>query len=152
MPLDLFSKTKLPDEIPACLIPVIGKLSACQNQTQCLNLAYDILSQKFYGRHIKTYSRFWEVWKNNIEKLWNQEGFLHCTNLNFLLRFLLVKSGWFTEENIQLQWTNYLFISPHQYALVKADKKIIPVDIWAKFIGIPIGDYAHGFHRQSEKF
>jgi hypothetical protein len=151
MPLDAFKKTKLPTEIPLALTTTIKQLSDCQSQTACLNLAYDILSQRFYGRRAKTYSQFWKVWQNNVETVWEKEGFLHCTNINFLLRFLLVKSGWFKDEEIKLKWTSYLFISPHQYVTVEADKKIITVDIWAKFIGIQIGDYAHGFHSQSKE-
>jgi hypothetical protein len=150
MPLNAFGKTKLPDEIPAIFSEVIDDLKKCATSNECLEKTYDILSHRFHGQHIKTYTRIWELQEKNIEILWKKKGFMHCTNINYLLRFLLVKSGWFEENNIQLKWTFYLYISPHQYAIVTADKKAIPVDIWAKFIGIRLGDYAHGFHLRSK--
>jgi hypothetical protein len=150
MPLDLFSKTKIPDEIPENFISVINQLSYCQNQTDCLNLAYEVLSQKFHGEHIKTCTRFWKIWQSDIGKLWDEIGFMHCTNINYLLRFILVKSKWFKDEDIKLRWTLYLYFLPHQYAVVQVNSRKIPVDIWAKTLGIKLGDYAHQLHTKTK--
>ncbi|NLC31349.1 MAG: hypothetical protein GX765_04845 [Candidatus Moranbacteria bacterium] len=86
------------------------------------------------------------VFKKDVCFLWNQDGFLHCTNINYLARILLIESGFFKEEDIVLKWTLVWYISPHQYLRVKMiDDEFINVDIWAKNYKIEFGDYARGF-------
>lgn len=60
---------------------------------------------------------------------------------------LLMKSGHFTDDDIETRWTLLWFVSPHQYLRVRLDnEQWANVDVWANVYGIPFGDYAHGFH------
>lgn len=146
MPLDFFSKTKLPEIIPQEIGGAIVELKNTSDKRECLKKAYDILSEKYHGQRVATYLKLFVVLSRSIEGLWQRNGFMHCTNINFLLRFLLVKSGHFSEQDVRLRWTTIWYISPHQYVQVNTDGQWINIDIWAKTYGIKFGDYAHGFH------
>jgi hypothetical protein len=69
-------------------------------------------------------------------------GFLHCTSLNFILKYVLIKSWKFSQKEIQYKWTLIWWFSPHQYVKVRNKN----IDIWAKKYKIPFWDYARYFH------
>ncbi|MFH1191889.1 MAG: hypothetical protein V1655_00235 [bacterium] len=102
------------------------------------------------GYKFRTYLRWYEHFISDVDWLWEKSGFLHCTNFNYFLRILLVKSGFFQSEDIISTWTLLYGISPHQYLKIKINgQKFIAVDLWGKVYGIKFGDYAHGFHLKS---
>lgn len=55
---------------------------------------------------------------------------MHCTNMNFLLRVMAVKSGLFNERDVRLRLANTWYIAQHQYLEVKLGKKKIALDPW----------------------
>jgi len=122
----------------------IKKLKKAKNKKECLNMAYDIVSKKYHGERIKTYIRIWELSYFNIKKLWLRKGFLHCTNINKVMKYLLVKSGHFKNSEIKKKWT-IIVISPHQYLQINLDGQKVNVDVWGKKLGIKFGKYAHGY-------
>ncbi|MFA6184107.1 MAG: hypothetical protein WC682_03315 [Parcubacteria group bacterium] len=146
MPLDLFSKTRLPQKLPVEMEEVVNDLKKSFSKEDCLKKVYDILNKKYQGARVMTYLRFPAIFKNDINFFWNQNGFLHCTNINYIARILLIKSNFFKEDDIILKWTLIWYISPHQYLRVKVTQnKFINMDVWAKNYGISFGDYAKGF-------
>ena len=146
MPLDFFSKTPIPKKLPSEIIDVVDDLRKSSSKEECLQKVYDLLGNKYQGARVQTYLKLPLAFKKDIYFFWNKKGFLHCTNMNYLARILLVKSGFFKEEDIILKWTLIWYISPHQYLKVKvAENKFINMDIWAKNYGINFGDYAKGF-------
>jgi len=67
--------------------------------------------------------------------------------MNYLLRVLLIKSGWFTDDDIELKITLIWGVSIHQYVKIKINEdKFINVDIWGANNNIEFGDHAHWFH------
>ena len=146
MPLELFSKSPLPDVLPEEMQAIVNELKQSPNQEACLRKAYNILITKYRGVRVKTYTRLFEAFTRDLGKLWRKNGFLHCTNINYVLRALLITSGWFKEADIRLVWTQIWLISPHQYLQVKVGEQWINIDIWAYVYGIKFGDNAHGFH------
>lgn len=146
MPLDLFSKTPIPDVLPDEMRETISDISNSSDKKDCLKKAYGILAAKYRGYKIKTYTKLFEIFLRDLAALWGRSGFLHCTNINYLLRILLVKSGFFTDDDIRLRWTLVWYISPHQYVQVKVGNQWINVDIWAHAYGVKLGDYARGFY------
>jgi len=146
MPLDLCSKTPIPDVLPGEMQKIINEIKKSLNKEECLKMTYDILVAKYRGNRIKTYMKLFDVFKHYIDMLWSKNGFLHCTNINYVMRTLLIKSNFFKEDDIRLKWTLIWYVSPHQYLQVKVDDKWINVDIWAYVYGIKFGDNAHGFH------
>ena len=132
--------------IPAEMEATVQKLKASRDKKDCLVKTYGILSQKYHGYRFKTYARFLDLFRWDIRATWKANGFLHCTYMNYLLKILLVRSGFFKEEDIRFKWTLIWFVSPHQYVKVKlSESEWVDVDIWARIYGIPFGSHAHGF-------
>ena len=146
MPLNLFFKTPLPETLPEEMRSVIDDLEKSRDKKECLKKVYELLTEKYHGDRMKTYSHFFSVFTKDPGVLWQQSGFLHCTNLNYLARILLVRSGFFAEEDLRLSWTLIWYASPHQYLQVRLDNTWIDIDLWGRTYGIPFGDHAHGFH------
>lgn len=146
MPIDLFSKTPLPQELPEEMKMTINELSRSASQEECLKKAYAVMTARFHGLRGTTYFLFWRLFIKDAAKLWKQKGFMQCTNLNYLMRILLVKSGFFSEEDIELKWTAIWYFSPHQYLRIRLGGKFVNIDIWGRHAGIEFGDYTHGFH------
>jgi hypothetical protein len=136
-----------PKRIPKSMQQRITILKKTKTQTACTKKAYGFLSTKYHGNRINTYLKLHELFQSDINTLWKKKGFLHCTNINYLLRILLIKSGHFADQDLQPTWTLTWFISPHQYLKVKLkNKKKIDIDLWAKIYGTPYGKYASGFN------
>lgn len=94
-----------------------------------------------------TYLRLHHLTIKDVNKLWRKNGFMHCTNVNYVMKFLLVKSGFFEESDIIQQWTQVWYISPHQYLKIRIkDNQFVNIDIWGKVYGINFGDFAKGFY------
>lgn len=146
MPLDLFKKTSIPEQLPDKMLNVIAELKKSSNKEDCLKFAYEILNKKYRGYRVKTYIKIFDIFSKDITKIWQKNGFLHCTNINYVTRTLLVKSGHFNDNEIKIKWTFVWYISPHQYLQVKINNSRINIDIWGKVFGIKFGDYARGFH------
>ena len=126
---------------------VVDKLKKSKNKEDCLKRVYDILSKKYVGDRLKTYTRLFDLIVSDINKLWSKKGFMHCTNINYLMRILLVNSGLFKDEDIKSKWTLIWYFSPHQYLKVRlSQNKFVNVDVWGKVYRIKFGDYAHGFN------
>ena len=126
---------------------VIQNLKQASDKEVCLRRAYDVLTAKYRGYRLKTYTNLSDLFVRDPRKLWERSGFLHCTKLNQLMKFLLVQSGQFTSEDIQIKWTAVWYVSPHQYLMVDVgNNRFINVDLWGKAYGIFFGDYARGFH------
>jgi hypothetical protein len=124
---------------------VIASLRSCSSKNECLHCAYDVLTTRYHGDRLKTVGRLWQLYPSSMSSLWKRKGFLHCTNANRLLHFLLIESGHFTDHDIKLPWTIILPGSPHQYLRARIGKAWINVDIWAKAYGIAFGSYAKGW-------
>jgi hypothetical protein len=141
------SKTSIPESLPEGMQMVIEQLKNSLNQEDCLKNAYEIMTKKYRGYRVKTYSQLYKVFESDLEKMWERNGFMHCHSLNYLMRILLVKSGHFENGAIENRWTAIWYISPHQYLNVRLENgNSVNVDIWGAVYGIEFGDYAHGFH------
>ncbi len=146
MPLDMFGKTPVADTLPSEMQETINKLKESKNKEDCLKHSYEILIKKYKGHRVQTYAKLFGIFSNDIVKFWDKQGFLHCTNINYVMRTLLVRSGFFTDDEIKIKWTLVWYTSPHQYLQIKIDNSDINIDIWSYAYGIKYNDYAYGFH------
>ena len=124
----------------------VKKLKKTKSKEECLMQAYQIVSEKYRGYRFRTYTRFWELFAYNVSKLWKKSGFMHCTNINRVLKELLIRSGHFDNSQVKKKWTLVYYISPHQYLQVDFNGKKINVDVWGKYYGVKFGEYTHGFN------
>lgn len=140
-------RVRLPSDITDELV-ALRKLSS---KGEALRYAYDLLCAKYQGFPIGTPLKLNVLFSMDIASLWRRNGPQYCTNMNYLLEILLVKSGWFTKEDIRLHWTILRLFSPHQYVSVQVrPNNWVAIDIWGSAHGISFGDHAHGFHIRSE--
>jgi len=143
---NLFWKKKLPDKIPKVIQLIIQELKRSENQMDCLKKTYAILTSKYHGQKLGTFLRFFNLFTTDLEKIWKKSGPLHCTTFNYLFRVLLVRSGFFNEQDLEQKITFIYYISIHQYLKVKVNSNYVNIDGWAKIYGVKFGDYSHGFH------
>jgi hypothetical protein len=144
---NLFSKKPIPDKLPKDMENVIRRLKKCRTKKDCVRKAYDAMVERFEGRKWHTWLKFKEIfiWDPNIT--WPRGGFIHCTNMNYLLRVLLIKSGKFTEKDIKWRIAWVYGFHLHQYSKIRvAKKKHIKVDVWGYFFNVPFGKYAYNFN------
>lgn len=141
----LFSKQPIGEITNPDLLQAIGYVKKASSKKEALDRAFEIITKRYQGYHFQTYIYFWKAFENDPNKLWKRTGFMHCTHQNFLLRLLLVKSGWFSESDIKLGNSLVWYISPHQYLKIKIDNKIIAADPWNHRFGVPLGFFATGF-------
>ena len=144
---NFLSKTKIPKNLPEEMQKTINEIKLSPNQEQCLRKTYEVMINKYRGYRFKTYIRLFQIFTFDVQKLWGRTGFIHCHNANYLMRILLVKSGFFNNNDINNRWALIWYISPHQYLRIKLDNgQYANIDIWGATYEIKFGDYAHGFH------
>lgn len=129
----------------------VTELRRQDSAAAALQRAYEILGNRYRGQRWATLTRFPELFVTSETRLWPATGFMHCTNINRLLRSLLLASGYFQEDDIRSRWTLIWFFSPHQYLCVRAEGRWIDVDVWARIFGIRFGDHAWGFHKTKSR-
>lgn len=143
---NFFKKEVIPDITNLNLIAAIDTVRKSSSKKEALDKAYQQIISRYRGYRFLTYTLFWRIFEADPNKLWNRRKFLHCTQQNYLLRTLLVKSGWFTENDIKLGFSLVWYFSPHQYLKIKNDStNYIAVDPWTHHFGVPMGFYASGF-------
>lgn len=142
---NFFGRERIPEVLPKSMQKIVDILKKTGSKKKCLQKAYDVISKKFEGVGIKEKIKI--IFNNNTDEIWNGDGKLHCTNLNFILKVLLIKSGFFNEKDVVFKYTLIRYFSPHQYLWVRVeDDKWIKADMWAGTRGMKLGDYAHKFH------
>ncbi len=144
---NLFGKLPIPKKIPKSMEKKIKEFAKDNNKGKFVKRCFDFLVSIHHGSRINMILKFVDLYRNNINYIWNHRGFFHCTTLNYILRIMLVKSNLFKDEDIELKISNTLYIAPHQYMKIKMDNgKFLNVDVWAYQFGIDFNDYGHGFH------
>ncbi|MGB0757096.1 MAG: hypothetical protein ACPGO5_01445 [Patescibacteria group bacterium] len=145
-------KLKTHTNISSEMQELIEGLKGLPSKEDCLLKVYTYLSDKYHGSRVKTYTRVYELLYTDIDELWKKTGYLHCTNINYLAKYLLVHSGHFEEADISLKWTRVWFISPHQYLKIRMNDNVyVNIDVWAKIYGVGYGDFAKGIILKSKK-
>ena len=145
---NLITKQKIPEKIPQEMEEKIKEFKLKSiNKEDYLKDCFYFLANRFKPSRLNVILKINEVFKINLDYLWNKKGHIHCTSLNYLFRIMLVKSLLFKEEDIKLKLTNTWLIAPHQYLQIIINKeKVINIDLWAYGFGIKYGDHSHGFH------
>lgn len=144
---NLFHKDHIPNKLPEDMQRVVNILKRSRSKEACIRKAYDILTRKYKGYRIQTYTKLPQAFDRDVNVLWRRRGFIHCHNFNYLMRILLIKSGKFTTRDIRIRLAMIWYVSIHQYLRIRINKrKFINVDLWGRNHGIKLGGYAHGFH------
>lgn len=145
-----FKKDSLPKNIPVGWQKEIEFLkNKANNAEEFLFLTYNYLGQKYSYKSRPFFRRF-KIFPNfrtlflGLDELYRRKGFMHCTQLNFLLCLFLINSGFFKEEDIRLKHVFVNFFI-HQYAQVHLNNKWVDVDIFDYSNGLKIGEHLKTF-------
>ncbi len=136
-----FSKDPLPDKLPASLKREISRLKKHKSREAFVKGVYDVLSRKYYGRHLFVLFNLHLLFTRDISKVWAHSGYLPCTQICHLFRIFLVKSGLFSDEDVRLKTTVSCALI-HQYLQVRLKGGWVSVDVWAKGLGRKFGEHA----------
>ncbi len=140
-----FAKEPIPPITNRDLQQAITRVKQAVSLMAAIQMALDIMADKYCSRHFMTYLLLYRLFEKDPNKLWQRSGFLHCTQQNYLLRVLLIKSGWLTENQIHLNYSLVWYISPHQFLRLILPTRPVAVDPWNYDQGVPLGCYAVGF-------
>jgi hypothetical protein len=146
-----FSKSPIPQHIDQSITKVVAELKKNTTPESYLKGAYDYITTHYESGRLNTFLRLFDLYAPGLTNLWRRKGFMHCTNQNFLLAVLLVRSGFFTDSDIKLKWTLISYYSPHEYLKVKVGNHWVEVDCWARQYGVGFGKHAYGFNTTTHK-
>ena len=144
---NLLSKAKIPRRLPSEMKKEVKKLKKLKSSSAVLREAYNFIAETFgkYSRRHMVVARFFRLFLKDVGALWSYkykgDHFLHCLQLNYLLRVLLIKSGKFKEKDIGLVDIFHMPFSIHQYLVVRVGKKWVDVDVWYSKLGVPFGQH-----------
>ncbi len=137
-------KEPLPTRFPRALEVAAGQLSdRCETPYAYIKQAVlFVLSHNHAGRLQGLV--FWrQVFKQDMQWLAAHKGFLHENHLNHLLRVLLSKSAFFSDEDIRFRYT-LLNLRLHVYLQVQVAGQWYDVDVAAYWRGKRLGTHAWG--------
>jgi hypothetical protein len=78
----LFYKSALPEQISDDIAETCHELKGYEDKLEVLQKAYEIVTTRFEGGRVKTFSKLYDLVSTSTEDLWNRTGFVHCTNQN----------------------------------------------------------------------
>ena len=139
---NLFYKKSLPESVPKELQNAVSKVKRAKTRREALKIAYKIITSKYFGAVVPTYTKFTRLFGWDIKSVWKEKGYMHCTKHNYIMRFLLVKSGWFKERDIKQKVIRLCYASPHQYLQVRVNGAWVDVDCWGKSYDVPFGRHS----------
>ncbi|MFP4515109.1 MAG: hypothetical protein ACLFNO_03855 [Parcubacteria group bacterium] len=143
---NFFKKEPLPKELNHTFITIVEHLNSFDDKEEALREAHQIVATRFKSSRFKILIMCKRGFIKDPEKMWEKK-FLYCFQVNYLLRMLLVKSKWFTEEDIKLKFSCVYYMVPHQYLKIKlSENEYMNVDPWGYDLGVKFGDYLYGFH------
>ena len=139
-----FRPDPIPEEIPSSLKVKINELrTRAKTKQEFLELAFDYIGNKYHSERFNTFLKFNYLFKD-LDDIFSRQGFIPCTQSNFLMRIFLIKSGFFKNNEIRRRHVFVNFVL-HQYLQVKIDNKWIDVDVGEKCRNLPIGKHLKYF-------
>jgi len=134
----------IPDKIPPNMEKTIKDLSAKSNSPyEFLENSYTYIGSKYHAERLKTFLLFGDLFKP-LSEIWKKDGFAHCTQLCYIMKIFLIKSGFFSPSDIKTKHT-FVNLCIHQYLQVKIDKNWIDVDVGEKSNNMTIGNHLKWF-------
>lgn len=132
---------QLPKRVSKDIQTAINQVKATKSKDAAVKKAYSLIHKQFRGGKVETYSKLFYLFKTDINRIWKEGDFVHCTTMNYFLRILLVKSGKFKDAEITNHWTLSMWFSPHQFIRISN----YDVDMWGSYYNVPFGKHAVGF-------
>jgi hypothetical protein len=142
-------KIVVPEKVNDDFTKTVRALSAQEPDVlRFLQALMDNLKERYITTRHQSDFMPWILFRRNIDKIWHQKGYNQsCNVLNFVFKTMIIKSGRFTEKEVQEKLT-WVKLSIHQYLEIKMkDGSIVYVDPWGYLSGrTKLGQYASGIN------
>ena len=143
---NLFSKLPIPKRVPEELERRIADLAQGATPEVFLRRAFDWIVETWGGPRFGLFSKLGRLFVIDLRDIIHTKGYMHCTTMNYLLRVMAVRSGFFKDEDIEQVLTHSWYVAPHQYLRVRlGGGKTITLDPWNYQFGIDYGQNGSGF-------
>lgn len=129
-----FRKSPLPKVVSPFLQTKISTIKG--SKEHALKIAYDLVTSNFHGESGKTFLHLSQLFWSDDDVAWKKGGYANCHKMNYFLRFFLVKSGVFVDEDIKVVH-DILRYNIHQHLKVKIAKRWVVVDPNMAFVPVP---------------
>ncbi|MCL5008881.1 MAG: hypothetical protein M1400_00890 [Patescibacteria group bacterium] len=145
-----FGGFKAPAAVPDEMQKAIKDLeSKAASQQAYLQAVYDLVLEKtlhqWQHTRFKAGTRIYRMTVRDLKEIWSTQKFIYCGPINFAVFTLLVKSRYFTEQDIRVRHVFLNFV-PHQYLQVRIGEKWVDVDpAGAGIRNQPLGTHASFF-------
>lgn len=134
-----WKKSKLPEKLPEYWQKVVDELKQKSfSQDELLKNTYQYITTHYKGGRFKTILNLPLAFQDPFSR---HNGYLQCHIQNYLLRVILVKSGYFSDDDIQVKFVVFNFFT-HQYLKVKVGEKWIDVDPHESYKGVSLGKHS----------
>lgn len=125
-------------ELPGEMRQAIAELEVqSQGPSDYLQKAFKFVLSRWYAERHKAVTELPKLFRGNLQQIWQQPGYAHCTTQNFILYTLLVNSRFFKPDDIRIRHVFLNFV-PHQYMKVRVEQGWIDVDPAAVSSGITV--------------
>lgn len=138
-------KEKIPERLPKEMEEALKSIKK-KNKTKkdVAKACFDIVVKRYPGKRIFFFTHPHKLFYKDINKIWADKEFQPCTIQGYVLRVMLIKSGYFTEDDIKLCHSFVDFVI-HLSIKVNIDGEWVNMDPWGYKSGVPYGKYASGF-------
>ena len=139
-----FKKGRIPAKLPKEMEDEVKKLKKTKSKLECLREAFNFVSKRLVRKKHQAILKYPRLFVTNVYNLWEftkKDKILHCCQMNYLLRILLIKSGKFKEREIGLVNCIHVCFMYHQYMKIKINHDWVNVDLWFHPYGVPLGKH-----------
>jgi hypothetical protein len=110
---------------------ILGLENKSHDQMSYLQAVYDFVTDKTINQwkhtRFKSATNFSRGFINDLEEIWESEGFVYCTAINFVAYTLIANSKFFKVEDVKVRHVFLNFIT-HQYLQVRVGGKWMDFD------------------------
>jgi hypothetical protein len=123
-----FRQYKAPTDLPQPYLDLIRQWEAeSKDPMEFLKRAYDFVLTRWNCAPFKTVTSFPKIFRKDLNRLWNEPGYMHCNTMNFVLHTLLVNSKFFRPEDVKVRHTVLNYVQ-HQYIKVNVGDRWVEAD------------------------
>ncbi len=76
-----------------------------RDSSEYLARTSDFVRDRWHSERLKTITRLPLIFRTDIAQIWNSPEYAHCTTVTFVLYTMLVRSRYFTQEDIRVRHT-----------------------------------------------
>jgi hypothetical protein len=141
-----FSEPEVPKQIPDEMVQMIKTWEAQASKPEdFLQNVFEFVRKNWWSDRFKTILKFPLAFRSDINQIWHERGYAHCTTANYVLFVLLVNSKFFKPGEIRFRQV-FLNFFIHQYLQVRVGDRWLDVDPGGSNIGkFGLNRHASGF-------